>query len=175
MKNKFAMELKLAFGRKPWLVEHEVAEQAYISKGQLSKIKNGFQRADPQLRWKLARIINDIWLNYLTAALNNHTISFRQNRISNGDMFSALMDQRNEQAKREKLEPEFEQAMAIQPKFRTPAQNQIIDQYPKEYAQEISSEITDLIKKAQYAGISMTRLQQVIDEVNGVTAEEVKA
>lgn len=166
MKNKFAMELKLAFGRKPWLVEHEVADQAYISKGQLSKIKNGLRKADPQLRQRLAILINDYWLHYTAAASNHHIISFQYDRKLNGDMFSALMKQQNEQSEREQLEPKFEEAMAVKPEFRTPEQNQIIERYPREYAEEISSEITDLAKKAQYVGIPMDKLQRVIDEVN---------
>ena len=41
-----------------------------------------------------------------------------------------------------------------------------IERYPREYAEEISAEITDLAKKAEYAGIPMDKLQEVIDKVN---------
>ncbi|WCJ50197.1 hypothetical protein OFA97_03520 [Lactiplantibacillus plantarum] len=41
-----------------------------------------------------------------------------------------------------------------------------IERYAREYAEEISAEITDLAKKAEYAGIPMDKLQEVIDKVN---------
>ena len=81
-------------------------------------------------------------------------------------MFSALMKQKKEQRQRERIEAEFEEAITVKPRDRTPAQQLVIERYPREYAEEISAEITDLAKKAEYAGIPMDKLQEVIDKVN---------
>ncbi|MBU7474851.1 transcriptional regulator [Lactiplantibacillus pentosus] len=166
MKNKFAEQLSLALDRHKESTQQQVADGTHISPGQLSRLKNGSRNTDPQIRKSLANKINDFWLKYSGARENFGVLSFQNDRRLKGDMFSALMRQKKEQQEREAMEAEFENAIAINPNDRTPAQQLVIERYPREYAEEISAEITDLAKKAEYAGISMDKLQEVIDKVN---------
>ncbi|MDI5786287.1 transcriptional regulator [Lactiplantibacillus plantarum] len=166
MKNKFSEQLSLALDRHKESTQQQVADGTHISPGQLSRLKNGSRNTDPQIRKSLANKINDIWLKYSGARDNFGVLSFQNDRRLKGDMFSALMCQKKEQQEREAMEAEFENAIAINPNDRTPAQQLVIERYPREYAEEISAEITDLAKKAEYAGISMDKLQEVIDKVN---------
>ncbi|WOI03364.1 transcriptional regulator [Lactiplantibacillus plantarum] len=166
MKNKFAEQLSLALDRHKESTQQQVADGTHISPGQLSRLKNGSRNTDPQIRKSLANKINDFWLKYSGARENFGVLSFQNDRRLKGDMFSALMRQKKEQQEREAMETEFENAIVINPNDRTPAQQLVIERYPREYAEEISAEITDLAKKAEYAGISMDKLQEVIDKVN---------
>lgn len=166
MKNKFSEQLSLALDRHKESTQQQVADGTHISPGQLSRLKNGSRNTDPQIRKSLANKINDFWLKYSGARENFGVLSFQNDRRLKGDMFSALMRQNKEQQEREAMETEFENAIAINPNDRTPAQQLVIERYPREYAEEISAEITDLAKKAEYAGISMGKLQEVIDKVN---------
>lgn len=166
MKNKFSEQLSLALDRHKESTQQQVADGTHISPGQLSRLKNGSRNTDPQIRKSLANKINDFWLKYSGARENFGVLSFQNDRRLKGDMFSALMRQKKEQQEREAMEAEFENAIVINPNDRTPAQQLVIERYPREYAEEISAEITDLAKKAEYAGISMDKLQEVIDKVN---------
>lgn len=169
MRNRFAEELTLTFERMEGHKQREVADKAHYSESTVSRIRAGLKKTDPQTRWTLANAINDLRLKYTAASLDYGTISFQRDRKLKGDMFSALVKQRTEQSQREQLEPEFEVAITTEPKFRTPEQNLIIQRYPRERVEEISAEITALIKQAEYAGITMSQLQHVIDEVNDST------
>lgn len=169
MRNRFAEELTRTFERLGGHKQREIAGMAYMSESTMSRIRSGLKKTDPQTRWTLANVINDIWLKFTAASEDYGTISFQRDRKLKGDMFSALVKERTEQGEREKLEPEFEEAITTEPRFRTPEQNLVIQQYPREYIEEISAEITDLLKKAEYAGISPIQLQKVIDEVNDST------
>ncbi|MCG0752736.1 Prophage Lp2 protein 13 [Lactiplantibacillus plantarum] len=166
MKNKFAEQLSLALDRHKESTQQQIADRTHVSPGQLSRLKSGSRSTDPQIRKSLANVINDFWLSYSGARENFGVLSFQNDHRLQGDMFSALMKQREEQSQREKLETEFEEAIAVKPRDRTPAQQLVIERYPREYAEEISAEITDLAKKAEYAGIPMDKLQEVIDKVN---------
>lgn len=166
MKSKFAEQLTLALDRSGVKSQRTIADEVHVSPGQLSRLKTGLRSTDPDIRKSLANAINDIWLSYSGARANFGVISFQKDRRLKGDMFSALMKQKKEQSEREAIESDFEAASAINPIDRTPAQQLVIERYPQEYAEEISAEITDLIKKAEYAGIPMDRLQKVIDDVN---------
>lgn len=166
MKNKYAEQLALALGRMEGKSQRMVADETHISPGQLSRLKAGSRNTDSQIRKSLANTIQDFWLSYSGARENFGVLSFQNDRRLKGDMFSALMRQKKEQQEREAMEAEFESAIAINPNDRTPAQQLVIERYPREYAEEISAEITDLAKKAEYAGIPMDKLQEVIDKVN---------
>lgn len=166
MKNKFAEQLSLALGKNKTLTQQQIADRTHVSPGQLSRLKSGSRSTDSQIRKSLANVLNDFWLSYSGARENFGVLSFQNDRRLKGDMFSALMRQKKEQQEREAMEAEFENAIAINPNDRTPAQQLVIERYPREYAEEISAEITDLAKKAEYAGISMDKLQSVIDKVN---------
>lgn len=169
MRNRFSEELTQALERLGGRQQSKVAKKAYISESTISRIRSGLKKADPQTRWTLANVINDLRLNYTAASEAYGTISFQHDRKRKGDVFAALVKQRTEQGEREKLEPEFEAAITTEPRFRTPEQNQIIERYPREYIEEISAEITALIKQAEYAGIPLDHLQEVIDQVNDST------
>ncbi|MCG0573950.1 prophage Lp2 protein 13 [Lactiplantibacillus plantarum] len=166
MKNKFAEQLSLALGRDKTQTQQQIADGTHVSPGQLSRLKSGSRSTDSQIRKSLANVINDFWLNYSGARENFGVLSFQNDRQLQGDMFSALMKQKKEQRQRERIEVEFEEAITVKPRDRTPAQQLVIECYPREYAEEISAEITDLAKKAEYAGIPMDKLQEVIDKVN---------
>ncbi|MFB9770122.1 helix-turn-helix domain-containing protein [Lactiplantibacillus modestisalitolerans] len=169
MRNRFSEELALVLKRKDGYSQSEVAKKTFYSESTISRIVTGLKKADPQTRWTLANVINDLRLSYTAASESYGTISFQRDRKRKDDVFSALVKQRTEQGEREKLEPEFETAITTEPRFRTPEQNQVIERYPREYIEEISAEITALIEQAEYAGIPMNHLQQVIDEVNDST------
>ncbi|MCG0738800.1 helix-turn-helix domain-containing protein [Lactiplantibacillus plantarum] len=166
MKNKFSEQLSLALDRHKESTQQQVADRTHVSPGQLSRLKSGSRNTDSQIRKSLANVINDFWLSYSGARENFGVLSFQNDRQLQGDMFSALMKQKKEQRERERIEVEFEEAITVKPRDRTPAQQLVIERYAREYAEEISAEITDLAKKAEYAGISMDKLQEVIDKVN---------
>ena len=166
MKNKFSEQLSLALDRHKESTQQQIADRTHVSPGQLSRLKSGSRSTDSQIRKSLANVINDFWLNYSGARENFGVLSFQNDRQLQGDMFSALMKQKKEQCQREGIEAEFEEAITVKPRDRTPAQQLVIERYPREYAEEISAEITDLAKKAEYAGIPMDKLQAVIDKVN---------
>jgi len=76
---------------------------------------------------------------------------------------ATLFQQRKEEDARRALEEAFDQAMTTKPEARSSQQILLIRDYFKEYAEEIMSENTDIVAKAEYAGID---IHQVFDEAN---------
>ncbi|WP_125545421.1 transcriptional regulator [Levilactobacillus lindianensis] len=160
MKNKFAEQLSLdlvGFMRK------DVAEGAHISKSQLTRMSNGERSGDKSMRVAIAHRLHSILLALSGARTDYGLLSFLKDTTKHNDVISVMFRQRKEENDRRAIEEEFDEAMSTEKKFRSPQQVLLIDKYFDEYAEEIMSENTDIVMKADYAGIN---LQNVFNKAN---------
>lgn len=111
----------------------------------------------------MADTLQNIWLNFSGAREDYHIPSFMKNKTKHNDVMAALFQQRKEENERRQLEDAFDEAIGTKPELRSPQQQQLIRDYFKEYVEEIGAENTDIVMKAQYAGV---RLQSYFDKYN---------
>lgn len=164
MQSKFSEQLTLALdGIQGSLTHKQVAGKVHVSVGQLSRLKNGTRNTDKPTRISLADALQSIWLNFSGARVDYHIPSFMKNKTKHNDVMAALFQQRKEENERRQLEDAFDEAIGTKPELRSPQQQQLIRDYFKEYVEEIGAENTDIVMKAQYAGV---QLQSYFDKYN---------
>lgn len=160
VKNKFAEQLTLDLAG---VVRRDVAQKVHISDGQLTRLANGQRTGDKGMRSGLAHALHSILLAFSGARKDYGVLSFLKSSKRYDDVMATLFQQRKEEDDRRALEEAFDQAMTTKPEARSSQQILLIRDYFKEYAEEIMSENTDIVAKAEYAGID---IHQVFDEAN---------
>ncbi|WP_203639686.1 transcriptional regulator [Levilactobacillus wangkuiensis] len=160
MQNKFAEQLTLDLAG---VVRRDVAQKVHISDGQLTRLANGQRTSDKGMRAGLAHALHSILLAFSGARKDYGVLSFLKSSKRYDDVMATLFQQRKEEDDRRALEEAFDQAMTTKPEARSSQQILLIRDYFKEYAEEIMSENTDIVAKAEYAGID---IHQVFDEAN---------
>ncbi|QCZ53596.1 Prophage Lp2 protein 13 [Levilactobacillus brevis] len=164
MQSKFSEQLTLALdGIQGSLTHKQVAGKVHVSVGQLSRLKNGTRNIDKPTRISLADALQSTWLNFSGAREDYRIPSFMKNKTKHNDVMAALFQQRKEENERRQLEDAFDEAIGTKPELRSPQQQQLIRDYFKEYVEEIGAENTDIVMKAQYAGV---QLQSYFDKYN---------
>lgn len=162
--SKFAEQLSLEFDNAKSFISHKkVANEAHISAGQLSRLKNGTRATDKSMRVSLAHIMHRVLLAFSGARSDYGLLSFLKDTTKHGDVMASLFRQRKEENDRRALEESFDEAMTTKKALRSPQQVLLISDYFREYAEEIMAEHTDIVKKAEYAGINV---QDVFDKAN---------
>lgn len=162
--SKFAKQLSLVLNDVQQSVSHkDVAAEVHVSAGQLSRVKGGTRPTDKGTRMALTNVLQSIWLNFSGARADYHVPSFMKNRTKHDDVMAALFQQRKEENDRRKLEESFDEAITTKPEFRSSQQQLLIRDYFKEYVEEIGAENTDIVTKAEYAGVL---LQDYFDKYN---------
>ncbi|WP_139592654.1 helix-turn-helix domain-containing protein [Levilactobacillus brevis] len=144
------------------LTHKQVAGKVHVSVGQLSRLKNGTRNIDKPTRISLADALQSTWLNFLGTRGLPYSV-FYENKTKHNDVMAALFQQRKEENERRQLEDAFDEAIGTKPELRSPQQQQLIRDYFKEYVEEIGAENTDIVMKAQYAGV---QLQSYFDKYN---------
>lgn len=160
MQNKFSEQLTLDLAG---VVRRDVAQKVHISDGQLTRLANGQRTGDKGMRSGLAHALHSILLAFSGARKDYGVLSFLKSSKRYDDVMATLFQQRKEEDDRSALEEAFDQAMTTKPEARSSQQILLIRDYFKEYAEEIMSENTDIVAKAEYAGID---IHQVFDEAN---------
>jgi len=160
MQNKFSEQLTLDLAG---VVRRDVAQKVHISDGQLTRLANGQRTGDKGMRSGLAHALHSILLAFSGARKDYGVLSFLKSSKRYDDVMATLFQQRKEEDDRRELEEAFDQAMTTKPEARSSQQILLIRDYFKEYAEEIMSENTDIVAKAEYAGID---IHQVFDEAN---------
>lgn len=162
--SKFSKQLSLVLDDVQHAVSHkEVADEVHVSAGQLSRMKGGTRPTDKGTRIALTSVLQSIWLNFSGARADYHLPSFMKNRTKHDDVMASLFQQHKEEDDRRKLEESFDEAITTKPEFRSPQQQSLIRDYFKEYVEEIGAENTDIVTKADYAGV---QLQDYFDKYN---------
>lgn len=162
--SKFSKQLSLVLDDVQHAVSHkEVADEVHVSAGQLSRLKGGTRPTDKGTRVALTTVLQNIWLNFSGARADYHVPSFMKNKSKHDDVMATLFQQRKEENDRRGLEESFDEAIGTKPELRSPQQQSLIRDYFKEYVEEIGAENTDIVMKAQYAGV---QLQDYFDNYN---------
>lgn len=162
--NKFAEQLSLELDHAKKFISHKrVADEAHISAGQLSRLKNATRATDKSMRVSLARIMHKVLLSFSGARSDYGLLSFLKDTTKHSDVMSSLFRQHKEENDRRALEESFDEAMTTKKELRSSQQTLLIRDYFREYAEEIMAEHTDIVKKAEYAGINV---QDVFDKAN---------
>lgn len=156
MENKFAEQLSLRLGElKGTLTHKEIAQSVPVSNAQLTRLANGERKGDKATRVSLAKKLASYWVSLSGAREDYHVLSFMKDSKRHDDVMSALFQQRKEENDRRKLEEDFDVAMGMKKEARSPQQTLLIDDYFREYAEEIAAEQTDFAKKAAYVGVNV--------------------
>lgn len=162
--NKFAKQLTLALdGVQEAMAHKDVAAKVHVSNAQLTRLSKGERKGDKGIRVSLSKVLQNVWLNFSGAREDYGTPSFMKNRTKHDDVMAALFQQRKEENDRRSLEESFDEAMTTKPELRSPQQQLLIQDYFREYVEEIGAEQTDITMKAAYAG---TDIQAVFDAYN---------
>ncbi|WP_236008245.1 transcriptional regulator [Levilactobacillus andaensis] len=161
--NKFAEQLTLALDDPKSASQEAIAQLLFMSAGQLSRIKNATRATDKSIRVGLAHVLHDVFLAFSGARNDYGLLSFLKDTTKHDDVITSLFRQKKEENDRRALEESFDEAMTTKKELRSPQQILLINDYFREYAEEIMAEHTDIAKKAEYAGINV---QDVFDKAN---------
>ncbi|VDG18747.1 hypothetical protein [Lactobacillus plantarum] [Lactiplantibacillus mudanjiangensis] len=145
------------------LTGKQFADLTSYSAGQVSKMRSGKRKTDKFMRVTVSRILKDVRLSMVSASADYHIPTFMFDATSRKDVFTTSNDQRREERERQGLEESYNEAVRIPKEKRTDEQRQAISKYLRNYMEEYTSEETDWLAKAEYAGLDDDQIFQMYD------------
>ncbi|WP_338230834.1 hypothetical protein [Lactiplantibacillus paraxiangfangensis] len=148
------------------ITNREMAKKVHVDPGQMSRMRSGKRPIHKEMRIIITGVLKDCRLAFQSASFDYKVPSFRVDKSLKTDVYHTSWEQRKLEVKRQKMEPAFNDAVAVDPKYRTAEQIQVIHDYLFEYVSEASAEQADYITKAEYAGYSNNDLLSLFNEFN---------
>jgi len=148
------------------MTNKEFSHAIYVTEATGSRYRNGERALSKSMRVSVNRLLKDVRLSFASATKDYRIPTMMVDSRLQDDVYETSIKQRQEERERQGLEPDYESSVIIKPELRTAAQQQAIDAYLQNYAEEFAAEQTDFITKAEYAGYSQDRIFQIFDSFN---------
>ncbi|GKT03428.1 hypothetical protein [Furfurilactobacillus entadae] len=159
---KYVRQLSLALGVIKGS-KKQLAQESYRTQPAISKYLKGAANVPNDVKKVAVEVTSNIRLAFSSARSDFGTISFFKSDKLRTDMFAASVNQHREEQERMQIERDAFVAMAIPAQERKSADWDIINCWAKEFAEEIGSEINELISSGEYTGAD---IQAAIDDYN---------
>lgn len=148
------------------MTNREFAKKIHVDPGQASRLRNGKRSMRKEMRIVVNYVLKDCRLAFQSASFDYHTPNFRIDKSLKHDVYHTSWEQRKLEVDRQKMEPAFNDAVAVAPKDRNAEQVQIIHDYLFKYVSEAAAEQADYITKAEYAGYTEQEIFSLFNEFN---------
>lgn len=164
---KFSRQLSLDLKQiNPFKSRQQVANEVPISPGQLSNIAHGKRKADKEMKRGIINSV-DSFLLRLTASRAEFGIpSFMNDPKLRFNPFVTSFQQKKEESERQALENAYTEASSKVVSERTAEDWAVMDDYFRNYFEEIGSEERDIEAKREDAEFPKEKFDQIIQKYN---------
>ncbi|WP_268914053.1 hypothetical protein [Lentilactobacillus sp. SPB1-3] len=166
---KEAKQLSLALGRLPKGVNKgDVAESVPATRGALSRWSKGDRKMSHDVMHPIAKLLKDAFFTYSASRADYGTLSFKDDKRHKADLFASVIDQQQQESERIAKQQIAYQSMIKSDGYRTSKDEQIIDNYFDEYAEEMSAELTNFFIECDYNRRDPMKIfEKVNDKIGG--------
>ncbi|WP_404411667.1 hypothetical protein [Lactiplantibacillus xiangfangensis] len=144
----------------------DFSKSIHVSMGQGSRYRSGKRLLDKSMRLSVTRLLRDVRLSMAAATKDYQIPTVKYEPNVRHDVFTTSNDQEREENERKAREPLYKLAVRVPIERRTPEQQQIIDDFLKDYLEEFTSEETDWLTQAEYSGKTSEEIFQMFSEFN---------
>lgn len=164
---KFSRQLSLDLKQiNPFKSRQQVANEVPISAGQLSNISHGKRKADRETKKRLVNSVDSFLLRLTAARTEFGTPSFMNNPKLRVTPYVTSFQQQKEESERKALEVSYREASSKVVSERTAEDWAIMDDYFRNYFEEIGSEERDIEAKREDAEFPKEKFDQIIQKYN---------
>ncbi|WP_268913967.1 hypothetical protein [Lentilactobacillus sp. SPB1-3] len=166
---KEAKQLDLALGRLPKGIKRgDVANSIPADRAAISRWSKGQRRMNHDVMKPIAKFLRDTFFTYSASRADYGTLSFKDDKRLKPDLFASIVDQQQQEHERIEKQQIAYQSMIKSDQYRTSKDERIIDNYLNEYAEEMSSELTNFFIECDYTGRdAMDIFNKVNEEIGG--------
>lgn len=128
----------------------KLAHEIPASKASISRWRQGLRKMDNDTLKRTAKFVDDWFYKYSAARADYGTLSFfKSNRLREG-LFAAVVNQKQQEADRQKIQDAAFESAAVSPEKRTEQDWKNLDSFSKEFPEEIGADITELLEWCRY-------------------------